>query len=125
MITNFEQETARLSTEELVMIDLIVAELKDRDESKAIKSDALCDAIGWGFGDKPFRGARLRKIVNAIRSSGMLPIIATSKGYYCSFDPIEIMKQIISLQERADAINNSAKGLRRFLAMESQLELFE
>ena len=124
MITNFEEQTGRLTAEELVMVDLIIAELKNRDESCPIKTDQLCDEIGWGFGDKPFRGARLRKIVNAIRSSGLLPIIATSRGYYCSYNPVEINKQIISLQERADAILNSAKGLTKFLERKLQPELF-
>lgn len=124
MITNFEEQTGRLTAEELVMVDLIIDELKDRDEAHAIKTDQLCDQIGWGFGDKPFRGTRLRKIVNAIRSSGLLPIIATSKGYYCSYDPVEISRQITSLNERADAIINSARGLERFLERRLQPELF-
>jgi tetrahydromethanopterin S-methyltransferase subunit B len=50
-----------------------------------------------------------------IRSKGILPLIATSNGYYCSYDKQEIMEQIKSLQERADAIINSANGLKKFL----------
>jgi len=44
-----------------------------------------------------------------------MPIIATSKGYYCSYNHLEIKAQIESLEERAQAIMASADGLRKFL----------
>ena len=60
-------------------------------------------------------GARLRKIVSHIRVSGKLPIIATSKGYYVSYDAEEIRNQVKSLEERAARILAAANGIRCFL----------
>jgi hypothetical protein len=44
----------------------------------------------------------------------MLPLIATSDGYYVSYDKIEIEKQIQSLKERAESINRCANGMLVF-----------
>jgi hypothetical protein len=57
----------------------------------------------------------LRKLVNHIRVKGILPIIATSQGYYVSYDKQDILDQINSLTQRANSILNSANGLRNFL----------
>jgi len=53
----------------------------------------------------------LRKLTHFLRCNSILPLIATSKGYYVSYDNAEIDKQIKSLQERAAAIIESANGL--------------
>ena len=58
---------------------------------------------------------RLRKLVNHIRVKGILPIIATSQGYYVSYDKQDILDQINSLTQRANSIINSANGLRNYL----------
>jgi hypothetical protein len=58
---------------------------------------------------------RLRKIVNYIRTMGMIPLIATSKGYYVSFEMPDIQDQISSLKERANSINRCADGLSKFI----------
>jgi hypothetical protein len=59
--------------------------------------------------------ARLRKCCNHIRTNGILPLIATSSGYYVSNDKEEIRTQIQSLYERASSIKRSADGLRIFI----------
>ena len=68
-------------------------------------------------------GARLRKIVNHLRTNGILPIIATQKGYCSSYDTETIQAQIRSLKERAAGIRSAAHGLSRFLTPD-QLSLF-
>lgn len=100
------------------MIPLIMELLKDVRKESPILSPRLCDKFNYANEDDyciPINGARLRKLVNYIRSHGLLPVIATSKGYYCSYDEKDILLQIKSLNERADAINNSANGLKQFL----------
>jgi hypothetical protein len=47
--------------------------------------------------------------------NGIMPIIATSQGYYVSHDKQEILDQINSLTQRANSIMNSANGLKNFL----------
>ena len=113
MITNFEIITAELSEEERELVYLIIRGLETKTKDNPIKGAEICKRLS----DKGYSlpEARLRKITNLIRSSGKLPIIATSKGYYCSYDKEDIRKQIESLMERADAIINSANGLRTFL----------
>jgi hypothetical protein len=42
-------------------------------------------------------------------------LIATSQGYYVSYDAQEINAQIQSLVERANSILKSADGLKKFI----------
>ena len=56
-------------------------------------------------------GARLRKIVNYIRTNALQPLMATSKGYFVSNDVNVIMDQIQSLNQRAKSIRDCAHGL--------------
>lgn len=113
MITNFENITSHLSDEEKELIPIIIQGLSGKTKDTAIKGAEICKRLN-GRGYK-ITEARLRKITNFIRSESILPIIATSKGYYCSYDKEEIKKQIQSLTERADAIIVSANGLKNFI----------
>lgn len=119
MITNFEEITSPLNDEELKLVDIIIDGLKKRGKAEALKGEEICKRINekkekLGL-QKNLTEARLRKITNHIRTNGLLPIIATSKGYYCSYNYLEIKAQIESLEERAKAIMASADGLRKFL----------
>ncbi|MEY5020581.1 MAG: hypothetical protein RJA91_116 [Pseudomonadota bacterium] len=116
MITNFETETCPLSEEEKQFVKIIIRGLETKTKENPIKSDEICEKLNekFDFGCK-MTGVRLRKITNFIRSEGILPIIATSNGYYCSYDRKEIEDQIKSLNERAEAIKKSADGLKKFL----------
>ena len=58
---------------------------------------------------------RLRKLVNYIRSNSLLPLIATSQGYFTTDCKLTIQEQIKSLQERANSIDRCARGLNNFL----------
>jgi hypothetical protein len=60
-------------------------------------------------------GVRLRKMVNYIRSNGLIPLIANSQGYFTTDCKLTIQQQIISLQERANSIERCAQGLKKFL----------
>ena len=58
---------------------------------------------------------RLRKLVNYIRSNSLIPLIATSQGYFTTDCKQTIQEQIKSLQERANSIERCAQGLKKFL----------
>ena len=60
-------------------------------------------------------GPRLRKFVNHIRTNSILPLIATSKGYFVTDDKEIILTQIVSLMQRANSIEGCAQGLKEFL----------
>lgn len=119
MIKNFEDITAPLNEEELKLVDIIMDGLRKRGKEEALKGEEICERINKNMEKlglkKKLTDARLRKITNHIRTNGLMPIIATSKGYYCSYNHLEIKAQIESLEERAQAIMASADGLRKFL----------
>jgi hypothetical protein len=119
MITNFESITEELNEEELKLIPILVKGFKSHGKNDPIKAPEIIKAINekrqsLGLKNK-FSEPRLRKCSNYIRSNGILPLIATSNGYYTSYDRDEIMAQIQSLNERANSILKSAEGLKQFL----------
>ena len=119
MITNFESITKSLSPEEVVVIMPVIRVLFTATYDKPMKSNEIVsvinqhrDKIGTGI---HFNEVKLRKIVNFIRSESIAPLIATSRGYYVSFDKEEIANQITSMEDRADAILHARDGLVNFL----------
>jgi hypothetical protein len=118
MITNFEGFTSELTEDELMLIKPLISGLKSKTKDNPIKADAIILAMNKFAKEKDLpklTDSRLRKIVNHIRSNGVLPIIATSKGYYVSYDAKEIREQINSLHQRANSILKSANGLNNWI----------
>ena len=115
MITNFEEITAELTDYELSLVNVVILGMKLRTINNPIKSESIVQAMK----EKGYKitGERLRKIINYIRSNSLLPIIGTSRGYYTSNDKDEILKQINSLNERANSIQQCAEGLQRFIKL--------
>ena len=112
-ITNFEEITYDLTENELALVNILVAGFKRRAIDNPIKAPEIVDSMqkkGYDISEP-----RLRKLCNYIRSKGIIPLIATSKGYYISYDSVDINKQIKSLRERAAAINKCADGLMKFI----------
>lgn len=119
MITNFEDITRDLEPEEKQLVRVLISGFKTKTKDNPIKAPDIIKKINL---DKQRLGLkknitepRLRKLCNFIRSEGMIPLIATSSGYYVSYDKEEVKKQIDSLNERASAIIGSANGLKKFL----------
>jgi hypothetical protein len=115
MITNFENITHELSDIELEMLPLMVNGFKRYTKQYPIKEPEIVARFNSNNPKTKLNGARLRKLVNHIRCHSMLPLIATSKGYYVSDDIAEIKNQIKSLRERANSINRCADGLLNYL----------
>jgi hypothetical protein len=118
MITNFEQITANLTPEEYILTMFIMQTLIKLKKDKPMKSIQIVNLINNKFfvGESvKFTGVKLRKYCNYIRSKSLLPIIATSNGYYVSYDKNEIALQIESLEQRSEAILNSVNGLKFYL----------
>jgi hypothetical protein len=118
MITNFEDHTKDLSEDQMLLNPVVMECLKLC--VKHTLSGDVCLMIQMmqhkRTGEQiPFSSVQLRKHVNYIRRKGLLPVIATSKGYYVTYDKEEIQKQINSSFERAHSIIESAEGLKRFL----------
>lgn len=121
MITNFEELTHELTSDEKTLLPFLINGFKKRTNQNPVKAPDIIKGVNQNpakFGLRvkyKFSEVRLRKLCNFIRSEGILPLIASSKGYYVSYDKNEIINQIKSLNERGEAIINSANGLKKFL----------
>jgi hypothetical protein len=118
MINNFEDFTEELSPDELKLVAPLMNGLRTKTKEHTIKAPEIVKAMNV-YAEKngliKITEPRLRKLVNHIRLKGILPIIATSQGYYVSYDKQEVLDQIYSLTQRANSIMKSADGLRNFL----------
>ena len=116
MITNFEDITADLTDEEKRLLPLLLKGFSTKTKANPVKAPVIVERINAArLVSFKFSEVRLRKLCNYIRKNGLLPLIATSKGYYVSYDPEEISREVESLLERAQSIAVSAQGLRKFL----------
>jgi len=118
MITNFEEITKEMTQDEKKLVPLIIRGLSTRTKENPIKGAEIVSAINENkarYQIKIFSEPRLRKIINFIRSEGILPVMGTSNGYYCTKDRAELQSQIDSLTQRAEAIMSSANGLKKFI----------
>ena len=119
MKENFETSTAKLTEDEAEVLPLIVKGLQGHGPENPIKGAEIVTTFNnylrsTGYTLK-FSEVRLRKFCNHIRARGILPLIATTAGYYVSYDRAAIRSQIASLEQRANSINSSAAGLRSFI----------
>lgn len=120
MITNFEEVSRELSDEEeKILIPILVNGFKSHSKKDPVKAPDIVRKINLYLKKKEYKikmtEVRLRKCCNYIRSNSLIPLIATSAGYYVSYEPAEIEAQITSLRERANSINRCAEGMADFL----------
>lgn len=115
MITNFEEITSELTDAEKIVLPILINGLKKFYKDKPIKAPIIVAKINEAY-KVDLTEPRLRKLINHIRVNSLLPIIATSNGYFVSTDRQEIEKQIRSLEERARSIQKSADGLKKILS---------
>ena len=119
MITNFEEHTHELSAEEMEILQLVIHGFRAYKKTNPIKAELIVKRMNVFLENNGYKirltQPRLRKLVNYIRSNGLLPLIATSNGYFTSDCKLTIQQQIISLQERANSIENAVQGLKKFL----------
>jgi hypothetical protein len=119
MITNFETITHELTAEELNLVPVIVHSFRFYKKDNPIKADLIVkrmnDYLQKHESNVKMTQPRLRKIVNYIRTNGIIPLIATSNGYFTSDCKETIEEQIKSLQERANSIQRCAEGLKKFI----------
>ena len=121
MINGFENETAPLNETEQTAARIIseCLQLHHVGSHKAVTGQYIANSLAKFsevFRDakgRPYlNGARVRKIVNFIRTTGQCPrLIASSKGYYVSNDRREITEYITGLRARAQAIEAVAKAM--------------
>ena len=120
MITGFEDITRPLSDDELKIVPVLCNNFKRHDKNNPVKAPVIVTGMNKYLVQHGYKirmsQARLRKCCNFIRSKGMIPLIATSNGYYVSYNKEDVANQIKSLWERAGAIRACANGLQKFLS---------
>lgn len=132
MIKNFDHITDELSDVEKFWLGLLMESLKKFGINNPITSDVFCKRFNLQIKIRVrdglvkeemymlLTGVRFRKIVNYIRSKELLPVIATSKGYFVSYNKEVIKSQVESLEQRARSIQWSADGLKSWMRYEGQ-----
>ena len=115
MITNFDKHTEELDAHDLAIIPIVIKAFSKYTKDNPIKAPEIVATFNLNREKinypRKLSEPKLRKMCNYIRSNGLLPLIATSQGYYVSYDQKEVNDMIKSLRERANAINRSADGL--------------
>jgi len=121
-LLNFEKEEFKISDKDLeladIIKDLLIAKLPPGGMPK--KAEDLSYLLSWGLQSEfgihvTITPVKLRKWVSFFRSSGTLPLMATSEGYFITDNKDLIREQIISLEQRASQIKRASEGLKKFL----------
>lgn len=116
MINGFQAQTEPLTDYERdTLLPVICRGLANKiGEARAITNTAITKAMkGAGY---QLTEARVRKIINHIRTTGMVRwLIATSKGYYIATSPDEVQQYIGSLRGREDAIRAVRESMEKQL----------
>ena len=119
MITNFEEHTHELTSEEMEILQLVIHGFRAYKKNNPIKAELIVKRMNVFLENNGYKirltQPRLRKLVNYIRSNSLIPLIATSQGYFTTDCKQTILDQIKSLQERANSIERCAQGLKKFL----------
>lgn len=105
MLKNFEQITRELNDHEKeVLYPIVIAGLRNHiGKTNAISGKEICKALNQKVNGPRLTGPRLRKIIQAIRITGDLPMIcSTQKGYFVARTKKEIDECIQSLQQRVN-----------------------
>jgi hypothetical protein len=141
MVEGFEDYTYELTSKEMVLLPFVEKGLLKRSKNNPITGAELIKSMNAWIkekndeiilknssivnGDKPkdllskINEPRLLKIIQYLRASGKLPVIAVGgngKGYYVSYDEEDIKTQIRSLEQRARGVLCGAEGLRSMKA---------
>lgn len=113
MIKNFQKETCPLTDyEKDRLVPVVVACLSSRrGSSQAVNSRQL---LMHHLKDYMVDAARLRKVINYIRTKGLINgLMATSKGYYIAESREELEAYLESLQGREQAIKELWRCIRK------------
>lgn len=118
MIKGFAEETSPLNDYELrTLLPVILEGLKNKQGKRnAVTNTYIIGRLkAQGYKIDP---ARLRKVINHIRTNDLLPgLIATSEGYFLATDEKELLDYEDSLRGREEAI----KAVRLAIARQRRI----
>ncbi len=131
MIKGFSKETAPLNDYETrVLLPVLIAGLKTKTGRKSAATNKYI--VRTLKGSYKITEARVRKIINHIRTNDLVPgLIATSGGYFIAQTETELLDYEESLKGREDAIREVRLSIARQrrliyeqIRAEKQIELF-
>ena len=113
MIKNFEDITYELTEDELNIVPLIIKGITQRKgKDYAVSGKKICEKMN-------LESARLRKIINYIRVTGLIyGLCSCNKGYFMASTLTELEDCIISLRQRV------ASQVKVLNALENQTHMF-
>lgn len=117
MITGFDAETGFLTPyEELTLVPVVIAGLRVKiGKERAVKNAYICEMLKRKGLD--INEARLRKIINYIRTNNLvIGLIATSGGYYVASTKKEMEDYASSLLGRENAIKHVRESIESQMA---------
>ena len=120
MIKGFENITYRLTAEEYTIAEKIAERLvQNVGKAMAVNNTRISEYIK-SLGHK-VSGARIRKILNFIRTSGRVNMLIASKGgYYVTTSVVEMTDYIESLTDRIRAQEFLRASMQKQLAEHQQ-----
>lgn len=107
-----------LNEYEIGLVDIIIHGLKKRTVANPITGAKICATMrerGYKITEP-----RLRKIINHIRANAMLPVVASSHGYYTTNSRRVVQDQIDSMKSRQAGIQAAIEGMEKFLHGQQQ-----
>ena len=109
MLNGFTQETAPLSDMERAYVPIFVSRLREAVGRESAVYNQQLQSLAPSLSS-----ARVRKIINFIRTEGLVPcLVASSKGYYIAESEEELREYEESLRGRADAIMEVCRSIER------------
>jgi hypothetical protein len=118
MLRGFENTTCDITDYEK---DILVPVFIEKFTSRIGKGRAVSNAkIIKSLREQKFKigdGTRIRKIINYIRKHHLTEgcLIANSKGYYISFNPVEIKEYLGTLEGREGEIRKVKESIKDYL----------
>lgn len=116
MINGFMKETEPLTDyERNVLLPVICRGLSTKvGKAKAITNEKITEAMKDA--DYKINDVRLRKIINHIRTNGLVKwLVATNRGYYVATSRDDVEQYIESLKGREDAIRAVRESMEKQL----------
>lgn len=113
MIKGFDRATQPLTEYELgVLLPLLIEGLQTKlGRENAVTNKHIVNALKGAY---KLNEARVRKIINHIRTNDLVPgLIATSEGYFIATTEAELLEYEESLKGREDAIREVRLSIAR------------
>lgn len=113
MIKGFDRETQPLTEYEIgVLLPLLIEGLQTKlGRENAVTNKHIVNALKGAY---KLNEARVRKIINHIRTNDLVPgLIATSEGYFIATTEAELLEYEESLKGREDAIREVRLSIAR------------